>query len=183
MKKFLLLLPLLLLCGCSSHPPTQEMQSVGLADRTSAYYYDLKEDTAAIAFTANAPFSGAELPCFVRQTDNRLTLTLYAATGDYFATVEGKALRQYTFTDVKDTTALLWRFDTLPAGSYVLTLSAAQGITVSKAVVPSPEANGRAVHFLNGEVVTDGVFDLRFLFTDGAPADFFAPFSFPAAEG
>ncbi len=183
MKKCFLLLPLLFLfSACSAHPPTGTLQTVCLANEDSAYYYDLGQGTAAVAFTANTAFSGAEMNCFVREHDNRLTLTLYSAKNDYSTTVSGKALRRYTFTETENTGMLTWKFEELPAGSYLLTISETKGISVSKAVVPSEEANGQTVHFLNGEPISDGLFQIRFLFSQGEPMAFFTPFSFPTKE-
>ncbi len=159
------LLILLLLGGCGASAP--DWAPLELARRDSATDSALLGDTVAVAFTVDAPFGGLEGAFVLTGENPEITVSVYEAVKDYKTTLSEKPKRQKTFDRLSE--KLLWEFRTLPAGDYIIVFSGATSAAPLKSIVPSDEANGKILHYRNGEIITDGTCALTLLCLKSSP--------------
>ncbi len=163
MKKIVSLLcatlALLLLAGCSSGTP--DWAPLELARRDAATDTAILGNTLAVAFTTDAPLGGLEVTFALLGEDAEITVSVYEAVKDYNTTLSAKPKRQKTFDRLSE--KLMWQFRTLPAGDYIVVFSEAKNGAPLKSVVPSDMANGKVLHYRDGEIMTDGTCALTLL--------------------
>lgn len=180
MKKFctvLLLCALLAaLTACAS--PRTDWTPLPLARAETEDPSPAQGETIAAAFSVTEPFGGVELEFHV-QDNASITVSIYAADKDYRTSLSQKPKREETIENL--TESVLWNFRTLPAGSYLIVFSQGKNAAVKKAAAPSDEANGKILHYRNGEIMTDGICMITLLCrrSDPAVAPAFTPFTYP----
>lgn len=184
MKKISLLLVfsllILLLSACSSG--AVQWGPIELSRRDEASDTPVQGDLVVVAVSVAAPLGGLELACRVTGEDGEITVAIYKAEKDYKTTLSGTPEREQRITNL--TEKLLWQFRTLPAGDYLIAFSGAKSVSLLKSVVPSDEANGKILHYCNGDIMTDGTCALTLLCikTNDVPEPGLVTFSYPVIQ-
>lgn len=178
MKKFctILLLCALLaaLTACAS--PRTDWTPLPLARAETEDTAPAQGETIAVAFSVTEAFGGVELE-FQVQDQASITISIYTADKDYRTTLSQKPKRTETVENLTEN--VLWQFRTLPAGNYLMVFTQAKNAALKKAAAPSDEANGKILHYKNGEIMTDGICMITLLCRKSDPAPAFTPFTYP----
>ncbi|MBQ4322871.1 MAG: hypothetical protein IJC19_02905 [Clostridia bacterium] len=174
-----LLLCLILLTACSSAP--SEFTQILLAHRDPATDSPTDANGVAVGVSFTTPLSGLEFECALTGEAAEITVSIYKADTDYETTVGAETVREERITNLS--AKLLWQFDALPAGDYIILFSNPKNASLIKSVVTSYEGSGKILHYRNGTVMTDGTVALTLLFptTEGTtPA--LKTFTYPIME-
>lgn len=170
----------LLLSACSSG--ATGWSPIELARRDKTGDTPVQGDLIVVAVSVTAPLGGIEMACKITGEDAEITVSVYKAEKDYNTTLSGGPVREQKITDL--TEKLLWQFRTLSAGDYLIVFSGAKNAALLKSVVPSDEANGKILHYRNGEIMTDGTCALTLLCikTDDVPQPGLVTFAYPVIQ-
>lgn len=170
----------LLFSACSS--PSPGLSPINLALRNPASDTAILGDTVAIACAVNAPLSGIEIAFEITEPNASITVSVYQAEKDYKTSLANKPVRKETIDHLSE--KVLWQFRTLAAGNYLIVFSDAKNAAPIKSVVPADSANGKTVHYRNGEVMTDGTCALTLfcIKTDQVPEPEMTTFFYPVVE-
>ncbi|MBO5247713.1 MAG: hypothetical protein J6B54_00235 [Clostridia bacterium] len=177
---FSLLMTVLLLVGCASDGT--DWGTVELARRDAETDATIPAQHVAVALSPNAPLGGMEIIFSITGESPSGTVSIYKAEKDYDTTLSGKPVRKESFSPL--TEKVLWQFRTLPAGDYLIVFSDLNAATLVRSIVPSDGANGKILHYRNGEIMTDGTCALTLLCikTDDVPEPNLNTFAYPVPE-
>ena len=181
-KSFLipvLLSLLLLFSGCSS--TKLDLAAVPLA-RTDALDTAAEGAVLAVGCSVNGPLSALELNLQITGESPSVTVEIYEAEKDYETTVAKKPVRKETLTNL--TNKVLYQFQTLDAGDYLLVFSEAKNAALMKSVVPSDAANQKILSLRNGQPMNDGTcaVTLMLVKTQANPEPTLTTFQYPIPQ-
>ena len=161
-KALSLLLLAVLLCTLSAcKGSVTDWKTVSLTRTSSAPAASVSGEPVAVALSPDSPFGGIELRLEITGDSPKITISIYEATVDYQTTLSQKPVRKESVDRLSE--RILWQFRTLPAGDYLIVVSQMEDAALKKAVVPSDEANGKILHYCNGEIRTDGTPEITLL--------------------
>lgn len=155
------MLGVLLLTFSACKGNVTDWKTVSLTGTSSAPAPSVSGEPVAVALSPNSPIGGIELQLDISGDAPKITLSIYEATVDYQTTLSQKPVRKETIDRLSE--RILWQFRTLPAGDYLIVVSQMEGAALKKAIVPSDEANGKILHYCNGEIRTDGTPEITLL--------------------
>lgn len=173
----LLLVFTLFLASCSATPA--DLSVLALAQRNESTDAYASVEGVRVAFSLNAPLAGLEFQCRATDSQAAVTVKIYAADTDHDTTLAADPVREMTFRN--PAAKMLWQFDSLPAGDYLIAFSDSAGVELLKSAAPSAEAAGKILHYRNGSVMTEGILVLTLLCekTESVPQPSFITFTYP----
>ncbi len=171
---------ILFLAGCSSGGT--DWAPLNLAQPDPETDAPIPAERVAVALSTKAPLGGLEMTFSITGENPSGIVSIYEAEKDYNTTLSGKPVLEEKFSDL--TEKMMWQFRTLPAGDYLIVFSDLSAATLMRSIVPSTEANGKILHYRNGEISTDGTCCLTLLFikTHDHPEPELEPFAYPVPE-
>ena len=173
----LLLIFTLFLASCSATPANfTTLTSAQRNEQTDTY---ASAEGVQVALSLNAPLTGLEFQCKASGDGAAITVRIYAADTDYDTSLSADPVREQTFRAPAE--KMLWQFDSLPAGDYLIAFSDSVGVELLKSAAPSAAAAGKILHYRNGSVMTEGVLALTLLCekTESVPQPSFITFTYP----
>ena len=183
MKRMLTLFHSLLLClalmACAASPA--QYSTIALARRDTSTDGAAAGEGLAVAFSVTAPLCGLEIECNITGENPSITMEIYKADTDYATTVAESPVRSETVTDL--TTKLLWQFNPLEKGDYIVLFTNIKDSELIKSLQPSEMAAGKILHLRNGTVMTDGTVALTlFCSSKDQTEPALAVFTYPIVE-
>lgn len=184
MKRLSAVFHILLLCltlmACASSPA--QSTALPLALREEATDSTASGEGLAVAFSVTTPLVGLEFECNITGENSQITVEIYKADTDYATTVSGDPQRAQTISHLSK--KLLWQFDSLPPGDYIVLFSQVTDAELIKTLKPSAQATGKILHLRNGTVMTDGTVALTLFCTPSEEnqAPSLAVFTYPIVE-
>lgn len=176
----LLLLIVLLMSACAASPAEQTPIALALRDPITDGTAD--GEGIAVAFSVTTPLTGLELECSITGESPEITLQIFKADTDYATTVAADPLREETVPRLSS--KILWQFDPLEEGDYILLFSKVRDAQPFLSLQASAEATGRILHLRNGSVMTEGTVVLTLFCTPTKeiPHPGLAIFTYPVVE-